>query len=98
MKKAILLVLVLISGSAVYAQDCSTGTCSKPVRNVAHAVATPVANVAEATVDFAVRATHEVACTTKNVVRTASCVATSTVSHAVNTVRRPLLRSRRCCK
>jgi hypothetical protein len=96
MKKAILAVLVL--SSTAYAQDCSSGTCNRPVRSTVQAVASPVVQVAETAVGFAAGVTQEVACATRNVVQTAGCVANRTVSSAVTTVKRPLLRSRRCCR
>lgn len=52
-------VLVAVSASFASAQDCSTGTCQKPVRSAVTAVATPVVDVAEQTVRFAACGTQK---------------------------------------
>lgn len=79
--------LIFCSGIAV-AQDCSTGTCQRPVRNAVTAVATPVVNLTEVAVSTAGQAVQFAACSTQKVAIAATKPAKRVFS----------LRRARCCR
>ena len=86
MKKFVFVLAALSAGFAA-AQDCSTGTCQRPVRSVVAAAATPVVVVTEAVVGVAEQTVQFAACSTRKAV-------------AVTTqpAKRVFSRRTRCCR
>lgn len=66
--KKFVFVLVAATAGFASAQDCSTGTCQRPVRNVVTAAAAPVSGVTEAVVGVAEQTVQFAACSTKKAV------------------------------
>jgi hypothetical protein len=86
------LLLVVASSSFAPAQDCSSGTCRKPVRNTVTAVATPVFEATETAV-------HAVEHVVQSTVQSATCATQKAVAVATRPVKRVFTTRRaRCCR